>query len=270
VPDGQSIGQLQPSIPVMKMKNRDQSTSGKVSDITVAVLAGGLGLRLRSKIPDLPKVMAHVAGKPFLTYVLDRLIHGGFRDVVLCTGYLGESIESWFGRSYRNLNLSYSQEPSPLGTAGALRLALPLLKSDSILILNGDSLCEVDLRNFFTVHQASGLPISMILVHMQDTSRFGRIDQDATGRIRRFIEKESNNGPGWINGGVYLMRKDVIQGLPTGNPLSLETDVLAGYAATGSITGVRSWGLFIDIGTPDSLEKAAPIIRKIHADGVSS
>ena len=109
--------------------------------VTAAILAGGLGTRLRSVVKDRPKVLAEIRGVPFLTYLLDQLAAAGVRDVVLCTGYMGEQVRSAFGDSYGGMCLSYSQESSPLGTAGALRLALPLFKSSSVLVMNGDSFC---------------------------------------------------------------------------------------------------------------------------------
>src|SRR3989338_6029269 len=111
----------------------------RLSGVTVAILAGGLGTRLRSVIADRPKVLAEVRGRPFLTYIFDQLIAASIKYAVLCTGYLGEKVCDRFGDSYGSLRLAYSQEPSPRGTAGALRLALPLFKSDSVLVMNGDS-----------------------------------------------------------------------------------------------------------------------------------
>ena len=115
------------------MNNRDCPTA--------VLLAGGAGSRLRSVIDDRPKVLAEVCGRPFLEYLLDQRVKWRIRDVVLCTGYLAEQIEAYFGMTYRSLRLRYSREIIPLGTAGALRLALPLVRSDTVLVLNGDSFC---------------------------------------------------------------------------------------------------------------------------------
>jgi D-glycero-alpha-D-manno-heptose 1-phosphate guanylyltransferase len=111
------------------------------SEVTAAVLAGGLGTRLRSVVDDRPKVLAQVHARPFLMFLLDQLAAADFRSVVLCTGYLGEQIQRTFGETYKCLRILYSQEPKPLGTGGALRFALPQITSDPVLVLNGDSFC---------------------------------------------------------------------------------------------------------------------------------
>src|SRR5689334_3321740 len=113
---------------------------------TAAILVGGLGTRLRSLIADRPKPLAEVHGRPFLIYLLDQLAAAGLHEIVLCSGYRAEQIEAALGDHYKALNLHYSQETELLGTAGALRLALPLLKSNTVVVLNGDSMCECDLE----------------------------------------------------------------------------------------------------------------------------
>src|SRR5690242_7501679 len=122
------------------------------SVITAAILAGGLGSRLRPVLVDRPKVLAPVAGEPFLTRLFNQLSAAGIRKVVLCTGYLAEQIKGTFDEHYGSLRIHYSQEAHPLGTAGSLRLALSLMDSDPVLVLNGDSYCSVDLTSFLEWH----------------------------------------------------------------------------------------------------------------------
>jgi len=112
--------------------------AASLSDVTAVVLAGGLGTRLRSVVADRPKALAPVHGRPFLAYLLDQLAASNCRSVVLCTGYLGEQIRDAFGETYKSLRLRYSQERQPLGTAGALKLALPQIASDLVLVLKAD------------------------------------------------------------------------------------------------------------------------------------
>ena len=132
----------------MFMEARRTTHVTDFSDVTAVILAGGLGTRLRSVIADRPKVLAEVRGRPFLAYLLDQLIVAGSRSVVLCTGYCGEQILRTFGERYGPLRLSYSQERTPLGTAGALRAGLGQFGSDSVLALNGDSYCSLDLKKY--------------------------------------------------------------------------------------------------------------------------
>ena len=117
-----------------------------ISNIEAAILAGGLGTRLRSVVPDRPKVLAEIGGRPFIEILLDQVAAAGIRTAVLCTGYLGDQIEARLGTRRGPLALRYSREVEPLGTGGALRLALPMLASDTVLVLNGDSYCDADLR----------------------------------------------------------------------------------------------------------------------------
>src|SRR3990172_7033508 len=107
--------------------------------LTAVILTGGFGTRLRATVPECPKVLAPVRGRPFLTYLLDHLLDAEMSRVVLYTGYMGEHVRRVMGEQYGNIQLIYSQESSPLGTAGALRFAFPLLKSDPVLVMNGDS-----------------------------------------------------------------------------------------------------------------------------------
>ena len=116
------------------------------------ILAGGFGTRLRSVVSDRPKVLAEVGGRPFLEYLLDQLVAEDVKSVVLCTGYLGEQVQRRLGTHYRTLALQYSREPQPLGTGGALRLALPMLDTDPVLVMNGDSYCDTRLDAFANWH----------------------------------------------------------------------------------------------------------------------
>ncbi len=108
--------------------------------IYAAILAGGRGTRLAATVSDRPKVLANVSGRPFLEFILLQLAESGFKNVVLCTGYLANQIRNHFGSVWNGVIIHHSEETQPLGTAGALRLALPLFKSERIVVLNGDSL----------------------------------------------------------------------------------------------------------------------------------
>ena len=121
---------------------------------TAVVLAGGVGSRLRAVVSDRPKVLAAIHKRPFLAYLLDLLEEAGIRQVVLSTGYMADLVEATIGPTYQRMRVSYSREASPLGTAGALRAALTCIATDSLLVMNGDSFCEVDLRAMAAAHQA--------------------------------------------------------------------------------------------------------------------
>ena len=159
-------------------------------DLTAVILAGGLGTRLRSVVADRPKVLAEVGKKPFLTYVLDQLVQVGIRHVVICIGYLGEQVRKYFGDRYGPLELEYSHEDEPMGTGGALRLGLSTLRTDHVLVMNGDSICVSDLGEFWNWHQGKGSKASILLVRCSDVSRYGKVEVDHNGIITEFIEKQ--------------------------------------------------------------------------------
>ena len=228
----------------------------RLEDATAAVLAGGLGTRLRSRIADRPKVLALVQGRPYLSYLLEQVAGAGIRSVVLLTGYLADQVRSTFGENYAGMRLTYSEEPSPLGTAGALRRALPDLSSPTILLLNGDSYCAASLPAFWEFHQRHEADFSLVLTPVVDSSRYGRVQVDSGGRVLRFEEKCQAGGTGWINAGIYLMHRALIQEIPADVPASLERDLCPRWAAEKRCFGFPCQGRFLDIGTPELYAQA--------------
>lgn len=229
--------------------------SGDLNNITAALLVGGLGTRLRTVVSDRPKVMAEVRGRPFLEYLLDKLLYSGINHVVLCTGYMGEQIKTVFGNSYKNIHLDYSQEAIPSGTAGALRLALPFFKSKDILVMNGDSFCDANLNDFYSFYCARKSNLSIVLTEVENTMRYGRVNTDEQGVIKKFEEKGTVMEPGWINGGIYLLNCHIIQSIPELRAVSLEKEVFPLFTGK-DMHGYKSKGKFLDIGTPESYREA--------------
>lgn len=217
--------------------------------VTAAILAGGLGTRLRPAVADRPKVLATVAGRPFLAQLLDQLAAGGVTEVVLLVGYGAEQVRETFDGQFNGLRLHYSTESSPLGTGGAVRHALPHLTGGRVLLLNGDSFCDFDLRDLLA---ADGVAY-MVLAEVPDTGRYGRVES-ADGRVTGFTEK-GLGGPGPINAGVYLFPTDLLAELPADRPLSFERDVLPAWVGRGLVRAFPG-GRFIDIGTPESYAEA--------------
>jgi len=222
---------------------------------TAVILAGGLGTRLRPVVGENPKVLASVRNRPFLAYLLEQIAQANIRHAVLCIGYRGDQVRSVLGDTYAGIRLVYSQESSPLGTAGALRLAMPLLQSDPILVMNGDSLCEADFQAFGAWHLTRTADATLLLTQVPDTRRFGRVQVDEEGRVLAFEEKDGRNTPGWINAGVYLISRRLIQAIPASGAVSLEREVFPARVGRG-LYGYRSQGRFLDIGTPDAYAMA--------------
>ena len=225
------------------------------SELQALVLVGGRGTRLRSVVADVPKPLAEVAGRPFLLHLLDYLARFEIRDVVLCTGYMGEVVRERLGDGAAyGVRLSYSQEPAPLGTGGALRLALPLSRGETVLALNGDSLVDADLAKFLAFHEATRARASMVLSRVEDKARFGTVELGEGDAVAAFSEKDASakeQGPGWVNGGIYLLHGDVLAAVPAGEKFSLEYDVFPTLVGRG-LYGFRSDAGLTDIGTPSS------------------
>lgn len=229
---------------------------------TALILAGGLGSRLQSAFPDRPKVLAPIAGRPFLSYLMDQLISTGFRHVVLCAGYKGEQIKEVFGDTYKGLDIQYSQEQEPLGTGGALRFALPLINAESAFVTNGDSYVNCNLKNYLVWYFENKPPAALLLTHLPDTLRYGQVEVDADSRVLNFEEKGTRQGSGWINAGVYLFNRRLIESIPAGKPISLERDVFPNLISIG-LYGFRCKGAFIDIGTPESYAGADDFFKRL-------
>lgn len=237
--------------PEQELDLREATLSG----CAAAILAGGLGTRLRPVVYDRPKVLAPLHGRPYIAYLLDQLADAGLRTAVLCTGDRGEQVRAALGRQHGPLQLSYSQEQTPLGTAGALRLALQDLPHSTWLVLNGDSYCEVDLPSFFAEHCERRALASIVLAHVADTRRYGRVQLADDGSAARFEEKAASSGPGWINAGIYLLHRTLLEGIPTEQAVSIEREMFPAWIGNG-LFGHRCSGRFLDIGTPESYAAA--------------
>jgi NDP-sugar pyrophosphorylase family protein len=228
----------------------------KNSPFEAMVLVGGKGTRLQSVLSDRPKPMALIAGRPFLEWLLLSLRTRGIRRVILCTGHLGELVEAHFTDGhYLDIEVIYSQDPAPLGTAGAISRALGEVRGERFFVLNGDSYCRVDFERLTEVHIARSARATMWLVMQADCRRFGSVEIEEDGRVTAFREKSPEQRPGLINAGIYLLERETAESIPTGRAVSLETEFfpqLIGnrlYAAAGD-------GPFIDIGTPEAYASA--------------
>jgi NDP-sugar pyrophosphorylase family protein len=228
--------------------------------IVAGILAGGFGTRLRSVLADRPKALALVHGRPFLAYLLDQLVSAGVNTAVLCTGYLGDQVTAAFGDTYRGMRLVYSQESAPRGTAGALRGAIHLLPFDPVLVMNGDSFCELDLEPLCHFHTSRDAAATIVLTRVKDTTRYGRVNTDSASRIVRFEEKSATCAPGWISAGVYLLSRRLLLTIPPNETVSLERQVFTSWIHRG-LFGYRSPGRFLDIGTPESYAAADCFFR---------
>jgi D-glycero-alpha-D-manno-heptose 1-phosphate guanylyltransferase len=173
---------------------------------------------------------------------------------------LANEVRGILSDSYGSVSLRYSAESSPLGTGGALRLALPLFKSENILVLNGDSFCEISLNDFWTSHHGRAADASLVLTQVTDAGRYGRVQLNRVGWVVGFDEK-SSAGPGWINSGIYLINKRLLQAIESDRATSLEREIFPHWIQS-RFYGYRSGGRFIDIGTPESYFEAQTFVAR--------
>ncbi|MFZ1983543.1 MAG: nucleotidyltransferase family protein [Desulfatitalea sp.] len=242
--------------PTVRSSNLDGANAKiHLDDITVAILAGGLGTRLQSSIGVLPKVLAPVCGRPFLFYLLDWLCQCGLTRVVLCTGHGADPIHA-FAADYRGpLAICCSHEESQKGTAGALRQALSMLETPYVLAMNGDSYCGVHLSDYIQWHFEKQSIASLVLAHVDDVRRYGSVETDDNGQVVKFIEKTNEPGDGFINAGIYLIHRSIVSGIASHRQMSLEYEVLPNLAQKG-LSGFKTTAPFIDIGTAESFRRA--------------
>jgi D-glycero-alpha-D-manno-heptose 1-phosphate guanylyltransferase len=218
------------------------------------VLAGGFGTRLASRLQGVPKPMALVAGRPFLEILLLQLHRAGCTRVILSVGYLHEVIQNHFGTSFRGLQVDYAIETSPLGTGGAIRLALEQARENAVLAMNGDTFRQIDYAGMMRFHRAEGAPATMAVSHQPDIARYGGVVVEEK-RVVAFTEKGSS-GPGWINAGAYVLSRNLDWPKRLGQKFSIEADFFMHEVARLRPAAYETSGYFLDIGIPEDLDRA--------------
>lgn len=218
------------------------------------ILCGGVGTRLGALTQHTPKPLVEVAGRPFLGYVLDKLSIPAVEGFILATGYLSDQIERAIGGTWKERPVQYSAEALPLGTGGAVRLAMETYATDTALVANGDTLFDCDLEALMDSFAASPWATRMALREVPDCARYGRVHTGPNGTVQAFGEK-GHVGPGLINAGLYMQRRAALTSFGIA-PFSFETDYLASLSPLWPVQGLRGEGYFIDIGIPEDLERA--------------
>jgi len=219
------------------------------------VLAGGFGTRLKSVVKDVPKPMADINGKPFLVYLFNYLVSNGVSKVILSVGYKQNVIKKYFSNNYNGLNILYSSEETPLGTGGAIKRALTLVGDETqrVLILNGDTFFNVNLKKLKLSSMQNQFNIILSLKLMKDFDRYGSVrlkDERVVGfEEKKFFKKA------YINGGVYLVKKDILDNMEKLFSFSFEKFIEDNLKSL-NIYSFKDDGYFIDIGIPEDYEKA--------------
>lgn len=226
------------------------------------ILAGGLGTRLRATVPDLPKCMAPVGGRPFIAWLTDHFRRAGIQRFVFALGYKHDAFEEFFRGQFPDGGYAISLEAEPLGTGGAIRQACTLATEETVLILNGDTFYRIDLEALSAFHREKDADCSLCLKPLRDFDRFGVVGLDDDRRVRFFREKQYYP-EGLINGGVYaldrgrLLRED----LPV--KFSFEKDYLEKVLDARRIYGLPQDQYFIDIGIPEDYRRIQNEINEL-------
>ncbi len=219
------------------------------------ILAGGFGTRLQSVVANIPKPMALVNSKPFLSYILDFCAAQGIKKVILAVGYKHKVIQDYCKTRYKDIEIDYSIEESPLGTGGGIKKALQKCNSKNVLILNGDSFLRFSLDEMNSAHKSAKSKFTMALKPMKNYDRYGTVEIDKENKLIAFKEKEATK-QGLINAGVYLINRAAFNQLAFADIFSFETEFLIAYIQKWKFNGFISDGMFIDIGIPEDYEKA--------------
>ena len=216
------------------------------------ILVGGKGTRLKGTIKNLPKPLAPVNGKPFLTYLMDNLIEQDIKHFVLSTGYKHDMIYKYFGNSYKSIKISYAQEKEPLGTGGAILNALKFCSSRLVYALNGDIYTDYPLNNLIKMNNNNNISLSLIDYNKKDINRFGRVEIDTNYNIKKFLEKGEKSNSNYISTGIYLINKNWFENeFNNIKKFSIEFNVFEKFK-NYKINGIPKKASFIGIGISKS------------------
>ncbi|ECP7274968.1 nucleotidyltransferase family protein [Campylobacter jejuni] len=208
------------------------------------ILCGGLGTRLKSVIKNIPKPMAPINDKPFLEFILEYLKKQGVKEIILAVSYKYEVIQEYFKDEFLGIKIKYSIEKEPLGTGGAIKEALKFIKNETY-VLNGDTLFNIDLTKL----KLNESKIYLALKQMNDFDRYGTVNVDEQGFVISFEEKVFKK-QGLINGGIYLLKKDIFNDFTLQEKFSFEEFLQENYEKLKAKAEIFD-NYFIDIGVPE-------------------
>lgn len=221
----------------------------------IMILAGGMGTRLRSSVPDLPKVMAPVDGKPFIYFVIEHLRSQGISKYIFLLGFKSEIVISYLDKHYPDLNKIYVVEDQPLGTGGAIKLGLSYCESTEVGVTNGDTLFRVQLDELYNVHKSNNSDCSLAVKPLKNYERYGSVMIENDLSISSFTEKQFMY-TGHINTGFYILNKNSFLNLPLSDIFSFEKDYLENTSLQKRLFSSIQDKYFIDIGIPEDYIKA--------------
>ena len=231
----------------------EQPPRPRALTVQALVLAGGEGTRLRPLTYTTAKPVIPLAGRPFLSFMLDWLGSHGVTEVILSCGFRSDSVREVLGDIHSGMRLRYVVEEEPLGTAGPVRLALDEgLLHERLLVLNGDVLTDIDLSAELERHEKTEAAATLALIAVPDTASYGVVPTDSEGRVEAFLEKSSGPAPtNRINAGAYVVQSEVIERhVAPDRAVSFEREVFPALVGNG-LFGYAAEGYWVDIGTPE-------------------
>ncbi len=234
----------------------------KHGETDTLILCGGLGTRLRPALSGRPKGLAEIQGRAFLDLLVDELVRNGLRRLVLCTGYGSEQIAAHY-RNRSDAEFVFSAEDRPLGTGGAIAHALPEVRSDPFLVVNGDSFCRVDYASLLKAHRRHDALLTVVVTPPAGRDDVGAIRADSADRIVEFAEKPAGEDGGRrnVNAGIYVVQREVMDMAPRAAAFSLERDLVPMAVHSSRCFAFPVRGPLIDIGTPERLQAAQDQLR---------
>jgi len=218
------------------------------------ILVGGLGLRLKSCLDNIPKALAEINGKPFLFWMLDYLKKQNIKKVILATGHMSNKIQHLIGDNWDGIEIIYSIENQPLGTGGAIKKALSKLDSNEVFVFNGDTWLTIDLKNFAEEVKIAGSNIGVALAKVNNSSRYGLVNLKGD-YIVKFLEKKLAS-PGYVNAGLYFLTNPFEISMPEKSNFSFEECILIPESKKSKLYGYKKTSNFIDIGIPEDFRRA--------------
>lgn len=254
------------TVPVSPADSLTRVSDEIMADTDAVVLVGGKGTRLRPLTISAPKPMLPTAGLPFLTHLLSRIKAAGLKHVILGTSYHAEVFSHYFGDgSDLGLEIEYVFETEPLGTGGGIRNVLPKLRGSNVMVFNGDVLGGTDLGQVLLTHKENDADVTLHLVRVADPRAFGCVPTDDEGRVLDFLEKTQDPPTDQINAGCYVFKRDIIESIPAGVPVSVEREVFPRLLSEGRrVYGYVDAAYWRDMGTPDDfVTGSADLVRGI-------
>lgn len=230
-----------------------------LSKIDVVILCGGFGKRLQNVVKDIPKPMAKIKHRPFLSILIDFIVSYGFKRFILCTGYKADVIERYYKQKTNKLTIEFSREEKPLGTGGAIKNAENYIKSSPFLVANGDSFCKVNLKEFVDFHFRRDALISIAVTNVDVCDDYGVITVNNLQQIVKFNEKAKGYKNRLINAGFYLLKREAFLLMPEKNSFSIERDFFPKIIKR-NLYAFETQESLIDIGTPERYEKAKHLL----------